>query len=306
MARGARRRVRSTPIGAAAIIAAVLGWSFATIVVKIVHVPAITFAFYRLWISVGMMLVALVAARRRLTWAQVRASAPGGLLFGLNIVFFFSAIQRTNVADVLVIAALQPALTLMVAGPLFGERITRFEVGWTLVSVAGVALVVVGSSGTPTWSLGGDLLATASMIAWTYFFLVSKRVRSTVPALEYLAAVTVIGAVVVTPLALLSGQSLRIVRTADWLWLGIFLVGAQGGHLLLAWAHAQVDVSVSSLLILGEPIIAAVAALVILGEPITGLEVVGGVLVVAALAAIVRRATTTGRAVVEFEPVAPG
>ena len=95
----------------------------------------------------------------------------------------------------------------------------------------------------------------------------------------------------VTPLALLSGERLGGVPGTDWLWLGLFVVGGQGGHIMLAWAHRHVDVSISSLLILAEPIISAVAALVFLGEPLTGLEIGGGLLVVAAVAAIVRRAT---------------
>src|ERR687888_2644586 len=95
MSEPTRARIRSTPLGAAAVLSAVFAWSLVNVVVKIVHVPAVTFAFYRLWVSAGLMGVALAVARRRLTWAQVRASVPGGLLFGLNIVFFFSALRRT-------------------------------------------------------------------------------------------------------------------------------------------------------------------------------------------------------------------
>src|SRR5439155_11202645 len=142
------------------------------------------------------MAITLAAARRRLTWPVLKSSAPAGVLFGLNVTLFLSALKATSVADVLVIGALQPALIQLVAGPLFGERVTRFEVSWTAVSVAGVALVVVGSSGTPAWAPGGDALAAAALVAWTSYFLVSKRVRSAVPALEYLTAVTVTAALV--------------------------------------------------------------------------------------------------------------
>jgi drug/metabolite transporter (DMT)-like permease len=233
---------------------------------------------------------------------MVRASLPGGLLFGLNIVLFFSALKRTNVADVLIIQSLQPALTLLVAGRLFGERVTGQEIRWTAVSVMGVTLVAVGSSGTPAWSLTGDLFAAGSLLVWTSYFLVSKRVRRNVQAVEYLTAVTIIASLVVTPTALLSGEPLGGFRSADWMWLGLFLAGAQGGHLLVAWAHGQVDVSVSSLLILGEPIISAVAALIFLAEPLTPLEILGGVLVLGAMAAVVRRATRAGAADAEPEP----
>ncbi len=299
-----RTGIRSTPLGVAAVLTAVVAWSLINVVVKIVHVPAVTWAFYRLWLGGVAMVVVLRAARRRLTWKQIRTSLPGGVLFGLNVVLFFSALKRTSVADVLIIQSLQPALIMLVAGRMFGERVTRFDVGWMGASLGGVVLVVLGSSGTPVWSLAGDLFAVASLFTWTCYFLVSKRARREVPALEYMTAVTLAAALVVTPLALLSGEPLGGLRVTDWLWLGLFLGGAQGGHILLAWAHGQADVSVSSLLILAEPVISAVAALAFLGEPLAALEIAGGIVVVLAMAAIVRRATRQGgeRALGTAEP----
>jgi drug/metabolite transporter (DMT)-like permease len=269
-------------------------FSVFNVIVKIVQMSAVTFAFYRLWLGAAVMILVMLVTGRRLTWAKISASAPGGLLFGFNILLFFVAIRATAVADVLIIAALQPALTMLVAGPLFGERVTRHEVAWTGVSLLGVVLVAVGQSGTPVWSLRGDLFAVGALLVWTVYFLISKRVRRAVPAVEYMTTVTLISAVVITPVALLSGEPLSGVRMQDWLWLGLFVAGAQGGHVALAWAHAHVDVSVSSLLILAEPAISAVAALVFLGEPITALAIAGGGVVLASVAAIVRRATRAG------------
>lgn len=294
MATATRPGVKATPLGVTAVLGVITTFSVLNVIVKIVRIPAVTFAFYRLWLGAAVMVLMVLVTRRRLTWEKVRASAPGGVLFGFNILLFFLAIKATAIADVLIIAALQPALTLMVAGPLFGERVTRYEVGWTVVSLMGVALVTVGQSGTPVWSLGGDLLAVGALGVWTVYFLVSKRVRQDVPAVEYMTTVTVVAAVVITPVALLSGQPLGGLRIQDWLWLGLFLMGAQGGHVLLAWAHAHVDVSVSSLLILAEPVVSAVAALVFLGEAITALAIVGGAVGLVAVAAIVQRATRTG------------
>ncbi len=282
--------VRVTRLGGLAVLVAVSGWAMTNLILKVTHAPALTFAFYRLWFGAAIMLVAMRATRRRLTWPMIKTSALGGVIFGLNVALFFSALKATNVADVLVIQALQPALILLVAGRMFGERITRFDVLWTLVSVGGVVLVTVGSSGTPAWSLRGDVYAVGSLICWTVYFLVSKQARRTVPATEYMTTVTLLAAVVVTPLALASGQSLSGLRWQDWAWLGLFLVAAQGGHVLLAWAHAQVDVSISSLLLLAQPIIAVAGAALLLDEPLAALEIVGGVVVIASMAAIVTRA----------------
>jgi len=294
---------RATRLGVVAVLGPITAFSVMNVVIKISRLGALAFAFYRLWMGALIMIAGLSLIGRRLSWAIVRRAALPGALFGLNLCFFFTAVKLTSIADVLIVAALQPALTMLVAGPLFGERVTRHEVGWTLVSLGGVVLVIVGSSGTPVWSLRGDLWAVAALFAWTTYWLLSKRIREEVPALEYMTAVTITAAIVVTPVALLSGQSLAA-RWQDLLWLVLFVAVAQGGHSLLAWSHAQVDVSISSLLILAEPMISAVAALIFLGEPLPALSIIGGLVAVLAVAVVIRRATRTAKGAVPPE-VAP-
>ena len=291
---------RATRVGVIAVLVPICGFSVMNVIVKLAHLQALAFAFYRLWMGAAIMVIGLLATGRRLSAATLRRAAPAGVLFGANLALFFSALKLTSITDVLIVAALQPALTLIVAGPLFGERVSAQDWAWTGVSVAGVALVVVGSSGTPQWSLKGDLLAVGALFAWSTYWVVSKRVRRDVAAFEYMSAVTVISALVVTPIALLSGESFHV-RWQDWLWLVVFVAGAQAGHTLLAWSHAQVEVSVSSLLVLAEPVIAPVAALIILGEPLPVLSIAGGLVAVAAVAMVIRRATRA----VQHEAVPP-
>jgi len=294
---------RATRLGALAIIGPIAAFSLMNVVIKISHLGALVFAFYRLWMGAVLMVVLLRVTGRRLSWSILRRAAPSGVLFGANLCFFFTALKLTSVTDVLILAALQPALTLMVAGPLFDEQVTVHHVAWTAVSLGGVVLVILGSKGTPVWSLEGDLWAIAALFAWTTYWLLSKRIRREVRALEYMTAVTVTGAVVVTPVALLSGQSFAA-RWQDLLWLVLFVATAQAGHSLLAWSHAQVDVSISSVLILCEPVISAVAALIFLDEPLPALSIVGGLMAVLALGIVVHRATRSAhdQAVPEVAP----
>ena len=53
---------------------------------------------------------------------------------------------------------------------MFGEHVHGNELAWIGVSLVGVVVFVVGSSGTPAWSLRGDLLAVASLLVWTAYF----------------------------------------------------------------------------------------------------------------------------------------
>ena len=301
MRQEARGGVRASRLGVAAVLAAVAIWGVVNVLIKLSPLPALTFGANRLWMGTGLLLLLTLATGRRLTPGMVRASAPGGVLLGAEMALWFSAVKRTTLADAAVISALQPALVLLAAGPLFGERVTLRDAAWMGIAILGAVLVSVGSSGTPAWSLGGDLLAALSLLAWTGYFLVSKRARRTVPPLQYMAVVFAVAALVMTPLAAVAGQPLVGIDRRDLLLLAAFVVGASAGHVLLSWAHASVDVSVSSLLTLLQPVVAALAAWAFLGEPVTPLAAVGGAVVMGALAAIARRAAR----VAEPEEVPP-
>ena len=86
-----------------------------------------------------------------------------------------------------------------------------------------------------------------------------------------------------TPVVLLSGQSLGRVHAGDWLWISLLAVVPGSGHLVMNWAHRYVDASVSSAIGNLNPLVAAVAAIPILGQSLTSVQWAG---VIAGLGAI--------------------
>src|SRR6266508_6347071 len=100
------RGVRATRLGVAAVVGPVVGFSVMNTIVKITDIPALSFALYRLWLGAAIMLLVLRLTGRRLTGRILRRSALGGVLFGVNLALFFSALKLTSIADVLIVAAL--------------------------------------------------------------------------------------------------------------------------------------------------------------------------------------------------------
>jgi drug/metabolite transporter (DMT)-like permease len=274
----------------AAVAAAVTAWGAGNVLVKLDSFDGIVLSLYRLWVAVALMFVVMPLAGMHVSRRDLREAVPGGVLFGVNIVMFFSALKLTSVANATLISALQPALVLMIAGPWFGERVGLREAAWTAVALGGVVLVVLGSAGTPEWSPAGDGLAVGAVLTFTGYFLVSKRRRAGFGAIEYVAAVQLIAAIVVTPIALASGQHLGRGDVMDWVWLlTIVCASGIGGHVLVNWAHRYVDVSISSLMMLGVPVVGAVAAWIVLDESLRPLQVAGGLVTLAALFVVARR-----------------
>jgi drug/metabolite transporter (DMT)-like permease len=268
---------------------AVMSWGLGGVLVKLMSIGGLSLAFYRLWFGFLLMLAIVVVARRLPTLADVRRAAPAGVLFGVNVAFFFTAVRLTTVANANLIGALQPAIVLMVAGPLFGEKSGSREAIWTAVSIVGVAIVIVGGAGSPAWNPAGDALAFCAVLTFTGYFLISKHIRTSMGTLEYMVGVQLFAALTITPIALVPSGRIDVLERLDWAYLVIivFCTGI-GAHLLVNWAHRYVDVSVSSLMMLLVPVVAGVAAWLILDESLTAVQIAGSMVTLGAILVIVR------------------
>jgi len=262
-----------TGVGASA-IAAVL-WGFGGIFAKLCSAPGLVLTFYRLWIGAALFVALTYGSHRRLTWKTIRVSWLGGVFFAGDMALFFSAVKLTSVAIASVIGAFQPALVLLIARPLFGERMKRRDIAWMLLAVAGVAATVVGSKATGHNEAFGDLCAVGSLICWVGYWLVSKSVRQHHEAMEYTTGVTITAAVILTPIVLLSNQSLGGVTVSAWFWIVMLAVVPGSGHLLMNWAHRHVDASVSSAIGNLNALVASLAAIPILGQLLTVTQLIG-------------------------------
>ncbi|MEO7429423.1 MAG: DMT family transporter, partial [Acidimicrobiales bacterium] len=232
----------------------------------------------------------------------LRLSLLGGLTFTADLVLYFSAVQITSIANATVIGALQPVLVLLVASRLFGERALVAELVWGAAAVAGTAIVVLGGDGGGANSLNGDLLAVGALLAWTAYFVCSKRARQELSAFEYLTGMAIVAAVGVVPLPFLFHGTLAATDANGWLTIVyITLINGLIGHFLMAFAHGHVTLLTMSLLTLAIPVFAAASAAVWIDEPLTGLQVGGMTVVLAALGLVSTSAARRAPALVEAD-----
>jgi len=270
---------------------AVLTWGCSNVMIKAVPVSGLVASFYRLWFSIPLLWLVLLAqpqVRARLDRDWLRAALIGGALFALHQVLFFSALKQTTVANVTLIGALQPTLVLLVAGRWFGERSGGRAIAWSLVAVGGTALVIAGATGVRGWSPVGDLLATANLFAFTAYFLASKRIRRSTGATEYVIGLTTVAGLIMLVICVASGEQLLSPRGGDWLvLLALALLPGTLGHFLTNWAHAHTSAFAVSIMLLAVPLVAMGGAALVLGERLSPLQLVGAAIVLVAVAAVV-------------------
>ena len=213
---------------------------------------------------------------------------PGGLAFAVAQTLGFASFQETSLAIAAVIGAITPLVIVVVAVPLFGERLSRKQIALMALAFAGVAAVVFGASSGGDAHVFGDLLAFGSLFAMTTYLLLMKHARMQgVPAAAYVAGVFLVCAVVVTPVELLSGQSLSEIEGVEWLW--IFLLAAFAGclgHTLMTWAQRHVNVGIASIMVLGTTIVTAAGAWIFFGQELNVVQILGGLVVLAALGGV--------------------
>jgi drug/metabolite transporter (DMT)-like permease len=285
----ARARQQPTAWGTAAALTAVVSWGLGNVLVKYIRLSGLSLALNRLCLGSVVYTGVFVLAGGRLTWRSLRLALPGGIAFGTDVALFFTAVKHTSVADASIITALQPALVFVVAGRLFGERITVRTVIWTAIAVLGVAVAVLGSAHGAGRSTAGDLLSVASLGAWAWYFIASKRSRRQLGALEYQAALTIIAAVVVAPFALASARDILVPDAATAGWVLVMVCVPGGGHLLMNWAHRYAPITLTSLVTVGIPVVALLGAAVLLGEAVSLVQMLGVLTVVIALGVLLWR-----------------
>jgi len=121
------------------------------------------------------------------------------------------------------------------------------------------------------------LVAVGGMAAFTVF-------------VALLAAVFLGACVIVVPWGLIVSHDLGAIQGADWLLLfGMILIPGMVGHGLMMWAHHYVDVTVTSMMTLANPVVSIIGAWIIYDQDLASAQIVGGVVVLTALGAILRR-----------------
>lgn len=251
--------------------------------------PAILSAS-RALIAFMMLLAYLLLARRsalRITLRDVPFLAFFGVA-GLAMVHFtyFKTISLTSVATAILLEYLAPVIVLIIAVTLLGDRFTWSLPAAVVLSVSGCALVVgaIGGTGLAV-SPEGLAWGLASAVFFAGYTLMGRWAAhrySSWTLLTYgLGAATlfwfiVLGGPAPVLRALSDGPTLVAVT-----FVAFVSTVVPFGAFLKALRHIRAtEASVTSTL---EPVIAAIAAWALLGERLTIIQLVGGVLVIAAI-----------------------
>jgi drug/metabolite transporter (DMT)-like permease len=208
-----------------------------------------------------------------------------GFCYAGDLASWHWSLKLTSVANSTLLANFAPVFVTPAAYLLFGERISAaFLLGLALA--IGGAVLVMGDSLTLSMAhIAGDGLALVTAAFYGAYFLVLSHLRSIFSTATIMTWSAVVTAVLLLPLAWLSGESLIATTAFGWtILVTLALVSHVGGQSLIAYAFAHLPASFSSVALLLQPTLAAGLAWLILDEPLGWLQALGGALVLLGIA----------------------
>lgn len=268
---------------------AVLTWSVGPLCVRGIDASTPTIVLYRLVLAQPVMIGFALLSGGRISRVSLRAAAVPGVLFALGLIFSFASYQHTSIVNATLIGSLTPAVMMVVAPRIFGDQQSSRQ--WLLAGVAfaGLLMVVLGAGKTSGAGWDGNIYAFINLATFTMYFIRMKHSRNAgVHSSSLIASVFLVAGVVAAPWALATSSDLGAIRGSDWMLL-LLMVLAPGlvGHGAMTWAQRYLDITMASLLTLGQPVLSTIGAWLIYDERLTLLQVIGSVVVLAGLAGVV-------------------
>lgn len=288
----ARKQIAAVPV--LAVFIAVFAWGIGPLLFLAPSISINSVLFYRVLFWPPLLYLIVRRNGAKLNDKLFRSVLVPGILFGVSTIFGFTAITTTSVANATIIGNISTAMVLFVAPRFLNEKISKSQVVLALTSFAGVATIVIGAGNTGGSSLFGDFLALVNALTWTAYFISSKRRRvDGVDTWQFLFGVSVIQVFIVVPYALLTSNDILQITWRDLGFLiAMTLFSGTIGHSFMLWAQKYVDASVSSLILLLGPVISSTGAWLVYGQQISIVQVIGGAIVLASLAGVVRMSSS--------------
>jgi drug/metabolite transporter (DMT)-like permease len=253
---------------------------------------------------VGLIVFGLVIWRRGLRALKVRrvelasAALVGLLLPGANSILFVTE-QKVPIGLTSLIIASVP-LWVLLFRLAAGERPDRIASLGLLVGFAGIALLVRPGGGSGT--LGYLLLTVVAAISWALGSFLSPRIPVPRDAFVATGYETLIGGLLLTAIGLAT-TSPSDLDPSGWSSRSIFglvyliLVGSVVGYTAYAWLLANAPIAQVSTYAYVNPVIAIALGVIVLDEAVTARIVAGAVLILIAVAIVVRRESEPGEVV---------
>lgn len=274
----------SAGLAFAALILGNVAIAFGPLLVRLADTGPIATGFWRL--ALAAPLLALIGwcagfRSRQLSGGVLALLTLAGLLFAADIIAWHISIFQTKLGNATLLANCA-SLLLAIYGVVLARRLpTPMQGTAMLLAFGGAALLMLQSFELSPRHFNGDLLSLLAGLFYTFYLVAMMRARESAESWMALAIASAVAAALLLPAALYAGER---VLPGDWTPLIILALTSQiVGQGLLTFAMPHVSPLVLGLALLLQPALSALAGWWAFGEALMPLDLIGGVMVMAAL-----------------------
>ncbi|HEY8231173.1 MAG TPA: DMT family transporter [Vicinamibacteria bacterium] len=276
------------------LVTAVLLVSVGAILVRLAQAPPLAVSFYRMSIACVILLPFAWGDARRSWPALDRRShlllVAAGVALALHFATWIASLSHTSVAASVLLVNTAPLFATVMSRVFLGEKPPVAVQVAIPVAMAGAALIAFGEGGSSPASLFGNLLAVVGAVTLATYQVIGRGLRGALPLNAYMLAVWGTAVVTLAALAVAFGTPFGGFPLRTWLaFTALAVVPTLGGHGLANRALRSLPAPTVGLFLLGEPVIASLLAYLIFGETPGAATLVGGAVVLAALALVLGR-----------------
>lgn len=247
--------------------------------------PSLT-AFYRAFLALPFLFIWVLRSKHDqpiknyLSKDNLVILFLAGVFFGSDMAIWNWAISFTSVAHATLMANTAPIFVALVSFFFLRQKIESSFFRALILAFSGVSIVILAGSGSDSTRLLGDSLGLIAAIFYAAYILVIKKLTDTVPPAHTLFFATLFTAVFLFPIGLLESESFFPSSQKGWIILLAYAVISQAlAQGLITFGISRLSAHLSSLILLVQPVAAAIYGWLLLSESINLWQGLGGAVV---------------------------
>lgn len=254
-------------------------------------IPPLTLAFLR-WCAAFVVFFPLVYRRTRQEWPMIQANWPAVIAMAITGVASFNTLvyiglHYTTSINASLMNSSTPIIIYILSFIFLKERLSKFQLTGTTLSLIGVLFIISGGSIGSLLSFSfnkGDLIVLAAVFCWSIYSLLVKQYAGRLPGYSTFLVTIGLGIVMLLPFTVY--ELMTTSASINWSFgtVGaIFYVGIAASIVaFLSWNSGVVAIGPNraSIYLNFIPFFAAVFAILFLEEQVIVAQLIGGLAVI--------------------------
>lgn len=246
------------------------------IFVRLSKLPPMNTAFYRIVLSIPIIFPIVYKHLKSVDKKDIFIILAGGIFFGIDLALWFLSFNYTSVANANLFANLTSFTIIPVSYFLFKEKIPSKFLLSVIITVIGVVILLKGKADPSQSSFFGDFISFVASFFYAIFILSVYKTRDRVNSLTIIFIASFSTALSIFSIMIFR-EGFVIPKTFNELWplLGVAICSHVIGQGLMSYSLGKVRASLTSVLALSQPVIAAIYSFLLFSEKLTIIEISG-------------------------------